>query len=111
MISRNPGLRLVINALFGKTLFNSIGSIPGIINVLLVCFLFYLIFSIIGVTYFKGLFYSCQGEVFDHLLDEQVELITYPLPYISFIALIVVSLTLLIKINRCPKIMGCRDIY
>lgn len=61
-----------------------LGSIPGAINVLLVCFLFFLIFAIIFVTYFKGLFYSCQGDVFDHLSVEQIKLVTYPILYISF---------------------------
>lgn len=53
MISRNEGLKIVINAL--------ISSIPAITNVLLICVLFLLIFAIMGVDFFKGAFYSCQG--------------------------------------------------
>ena len=40
-------------------------AIPGIGNVLLVCMVFWLIFSIIGVQFFGGRFYKCvdrQGE-------------------------------------------------
>ena len=51
MISRNPGLKLVVNALFA--------SIPEIINVLAICFLFFMIFAIVGVNYFKGRFMHC----------------------------------------------------
>lgn len=34
-------------------------AIPAIFNVLLVCLLFWLIFSIMGVQFFKGKFYKC----------------------------------------------------
>lgn len=40
-------------------------AIPGIGNVLLVCMVFWLIFSIVGVQFFGGRFYKCvdgQGE-------------------------------------------------
>lgn len=51
MISRDEGMRLVVNAL--------LASLPSMTNVLLVCFLFILIFSIMGVSFFKGMFYRC----------------------------------------------------
>lgn len=54
MISRNEGMRLVVNAL--------LASLPSMTNVLLVCSLFILIFSIAGVNFFKGTFYSCQPK-------------------------------------------------
>lgn len=50
MVSRNEGLRIVVNALFS--------SIPAMTNVLLVCIIFLLIFAIMGVNFFKGQFYS-----------------------------------------------------
>ena len=53
MISRNEGLRLVVNSLFS--------SVPAMTNVLLVCLILLLIFAIMGVNFFKGRFYSCQG--------------------------------------------------
>ena len=36
-----------------------IGAIPSILNVLLVCLVFWLIFSIMGVQLFAGRFYKC----------------------------------------------------
>jgi len=41
-------------------------AIPSIFNVLLVCLLFWLVFSIMGVQFFKGKFYKCvdmEGEI------------------------------------------------
>lgn len=52
MISRNEGMRLVVNAL--------LASLPSMTNVLLVCSLFILIFSIGGVNFFKGQFFRCE---------------------------------------------------
>lgn len=49
VISRNKGLRIGIQALFM--------AVPNIINVIIVSLLFYIIFGIIGVNYFKGQFY------------------------------------------------------
>jgi len=34
-------------------------AIPSIFNVLLVCLLFWLVFAIMGVQFFKGKFYKC----------------------------------------------------
>ncbi|XP_065493509.1 sodium channel protein type 2 subunit alpha isoform X11 [Caloenas nicobarica] len=52
---------VVVNAL--------VGAIPSIMNVLLVCLIFWLIFSIMGVNLFAGKFYHCvnttTGEMFD----------------------------------------------
>ncbi|KAE9001800.1 Sodium channel protein type 5 subunit alpha [Phytophthora rubi] len=70
MISRRPGLKLVVNALFE--------SIPEVINVLFVCMLFFLIFSIVAVNYLKGTFNSCSGEVFSALSDPQVNFLVAP---------------------------------
>uniref|UniRef100_A0A8D1HFT8 Sodium channel protein n=1 Tax=Sus scrofa TaxID=9823 RepID=A0A8D1HFT8_PIG len=50
-LSRFEGMRVVVNAL--------IGAIPSIMNVLLVCLIFWLIFSIMGVNLFAGKFYEC----------------------------------------------------
>jgi len=47
-------MRLVVNAL--------LASIPSMTNVLLVCTLFILIFSIMGVNYFKGTFFRCYDN-------------------------------------------------
>uniref|UniRef100_A0A8D2LJ69 Sodium channel protein n=1 Tax=Varanus komodoensis TaxID=61221 RepID=A0A8D2LJ69_VARKO len=50
-LSRFEGMRVVVNAL--------VGAIPSIMNVLLVCLIFWLIFSIVGVTLFAGKFGKC----------------------------------------------------
>lgn len=52
VISKNPGMKLVVNAL--------LASIPSMTNVLIVCALIILIFAIMGVNFFKGTFHSCQ---------------------------------------------------
>uniref|UniRef100_A0A4W4FRI8 Sodium channel protein n=1 Tax=Electrophorus electricus TaxID=8005 RepID=A0A4W4FRI8_ELEEL len=63
-LSRFEGMRVVVNAL--------VGAIPSIFNVMLVCLIFWLIFSIMGVNLFAGKFYYCinttSEEVF--LIDE-----------------------------------------
>ena len=51
MISRNQGLKLVVNVLFS--------AIPAITNVIVIIVLFLIIFSIVGVNLYKGLFYYC----------------------------------------------------
>ncbi|XP_046903387.1 sodium channel, voltage-gated, type I-like, alpha [Hypomesus transpacificus] len=50
-LSRFEGMRVVVNAL--------LGAIPSIFNVLLVCLIFWLIFSIIGVNLFAGKYHYC----------------------------------------------------
>ncbi|XP_058889705.1 sodium channel protein type 2 subunit alpha-like isoform X2 [Acipenser ruthenus] len=59
-LSRFEGMRVVVNAL--------LGAIPSIMNVLLVCLIFWLIFSIMGVNLFAGKYYHCvnttDGERF-----------------------------------------------
>ena len=70
MISRRRELKLVMDAL--------LSSLPSIINVAVVCFLFFLIFAIVGVNMFKGVMSACQGDDFDALTDEQQDFITKP---------------------------------
>jgi len=38
-------------------------AIPSIFNVLLVCLVFWLIFSIMGVQFFGGKFFKCVNEM------------------------------------------------
>nr|XP_039270948.1 sodium channel protein type 4 subunit alpha B-like [Styela clava] len=62
-ISRWQGMRVVVNAL--------VYCIPSIANVLCVCMLLWLVFSIIGVQQFKGRFYRCEdleGNVLNHTI-------------------------------------------
>ncbi|XP_027647564.2 sodium channel protein type 5 subunit alpha [Falco peregrinus] len=62
-LSRFEGMRVVVNAL--------VGAIPSIMNVLLVCLIFWLIFSIMGVNLFAGKFGKCVN-----LTEEYSELNT-----------------------------------
>ncbi len=73
VVSRRPGLRLVVNAL--------IGSMKSIFNVLLVVIMMFLIFGILAVNYFKGSFHACAGDTFDGLAADMQGLITYPLSW------------------------------
>ncbi|KAF6313448.1 sodium voltage-gated channel alpha subunit 10 [Rhinolophus ferrumequinum] len=50
-LSRFEGMRVVVDAL--------VGAIPSIMNVLLVCLIFWLIFSIMGMNFFSGKFGRC----------------------------------------------------
>jgi len=61
VISKDEGMKLVVMALMA--------SIPSMSNVLLVCSLFILIFSIMGVSFFKGMFSSCQVKPFGEEID------------------------------------------
>lgn len=53
--------QVVVNAL--------LGAIPSIMNVLLVCLIFWLIFSIMGVNLFAGKFYYCVNTTTDERFD------------------------------------------
>uniref|UniRef100_A0A4W6FZ25 Sodium channel protein n=1 Tax=Lates calcarifer TaxID=8187 RepID=A0A4W6FZ25_LATCA len=53
-LSRFEGMRVVVNAL--------LGAIPSIFNVLLVCLIFWLIFSIMGVNLFAGKYSHCVNK-------------------------------------------------
>uniref|UniRef100_A0A8C4I0H9 Sodium channel protein n=1 Tax=Dicentrarchus labrax TaxID=13489 RepID=A0A8C4I0H9_DICLA len=65
-LSRFEGMRVVVNAL--------LGAIPSIFNVLLVCLIFWLIFSIMGVNLFAGKFYVCVNTTTDKpFLPSEVE--------------------------------------
>ncbi|KAL4840955.1 hypothetical protein H8958_015043 [Nasalis larvatus] len=60
-LSRFEGMRVVVNAL--------VGAIPSIMNVLLVCLIFWLIFSIMGVNLFAGKFYHCVNMTTGNMFD------------------------------------------
>lgn len=64
-LSRFEGIRVVVNAL--------IGAIPSIFNVLLVCLVFWLVFSIMGVQMFAGKFYKCVYPNMTKVLFDEVK--------------------------------------
>ena len=53
-------LQVVVDAL--------VGAIPSIMNVLLVCLIFWLIFSIMGVNFFAGKFQKCINNTTEGFL-------------------------------------------
>lgn len=57
LISRNKGLKVAIKALAQ--------AIPSIANVTIITLLFFLIFGIISISYFKGKFYFCNTTSVD----------------------------------------------
>ena len=60
-MAKMDGMKVVVNAL--------VGALPDIANVLTVCIIFWLIFAIIGVNTFMGLFQECvdeEGTRFNH---------------------------------------------
>ncbi|CAK6955670.1 sodium channel%2C voltage gated, type VIII, alpha subunit b [Scomber scombrus] len=63
-LSRFEGMRVVVNAL--------VGAIPSIMNVLLVCLIFWLIFSIMGVNLFAGKYYYCYNETAEEIFPLDV---------------------------------------
>ena len=54
VISRNESMRLIVKAL--------LASVPSMANVMLVFTLFLLIFGIIAVSFYQGLFWKCQDK-------------------------------------------------
>ena len=65
VISRNEGLKVAVSAL--------INAIPDIFNVLIICLLFFLLFGIFGVNYFKGMYYSCNTENIDPTVISEIK--------------------------------------
>ncbi|XP_061092055.1 sodium channel, voltage-gated, type I-like, alpha isoform X6 [Conger conger] len=63
-LSRFEGMRVVVNAL--------LGAIPSIMNVLLVCLIFWLIFSIMGVNLFAGKYFYCVNTTSDEYFPTSV---------------------------------------
>jgi hypothetical protein len=64
MISRNEGLKVAVLCL--------INSMPGIGNVMVISLLFFLLFGIFGLTYFKGTFFNC---VMDNIPETMMDLV------------------------------------
>jgi len=65
VVSKNDGLKISIQAL--------IVSVPAILNLLVIVFLFMLIFGIIGVNIFKGMYNYCDTSQMVGLSDEHIK--------------------------------------
>ena len=57
-------MKLIVNAL--------LSSLPAMTNVTIVCFLFLLIFAIVGVSFFKGAFGSCQLDEENLIYEDEI---------------------------------------
>jgi len=76
VISRAPGLRTIVNAVFD--------SIPDVINVLAVVLVCFSVFAVIAVNFLKGDLRSCSGDHFHSVISENknaMHLMQYPLPW------------------------------
>jgi len=62
MISRNEGLKIAVLSL--------INSAKGIFHVFIISLLFFLLFGIFGINYFKGSFYSCEQALDLEIVDK-----------------------------------------
>ena len=73
MISRNPGMKIAITSL--------INAIPDIGNVMVVSVLFILLFAILSVNFYKGMFYSCMTdnvpEEYHGMIENRFECLDY----------------------------------
>jgi hypothetical protein len=70
MINRQPQLKKIVNALFK--------AIPAVVDTVIICILFWIIFGVLGVNLLKGAMNECQGEVFDSFNGTQVDVLTCP---------------------------------
>lgn len=64
MVKRYPGIRIAVESI--------IQSVPQFINLQLISFLVLLMFSVLGVTFFNGLFYTCHFENVPEVLRKGV---------------------------------------
>lgn len=58
MVSRNEGMKIVVSSV--------LKAMPVVFNVFLILILFYLIFGILGVIFFKGSFFMCTDPAIDN---------------------------------------------
>jgi hypothetical protein len=65
VIRRNPGMKKVVDTM--------LKTVPPASNVMMVCGVFFLIFGIMGVTFFKGTYYSCDIEGFNSTVQDMIE--------------------------------------
>ena len=68
-ISKNESLKVSIKAL-GI-------AISGIITIMIVCLLFYFVFGIISVNYFRGQFYDCDEDFMGEIPDTKWECLNH----------------------------------
>lgn len=75
-VNKNPGLKLVVNAL--------LAMVPNVINIALLMVFFFLIWAIVGTSYFKGALSACEG--YGDAASAQQELIFDPVEWSTLTA-------------------------
>jgi hypothetical protein len=78
LVNRLPGLRVIVQALFGAA--------TEIMNIAISVFFVFFIFAIFFTSFFKGQLRSCGGDVFDNVISANssyMDLLTYPVPWNS----------------------------
>lgn len=78
LVNRLPGLRVIVQALFGAA--------TEIMNIAILVFFVFFIFAIFFTSFLKGQLRSCGGDVFDHVISSNssyMDLMTYPVPWNS----------------------------
>ena len=73
MISRDPGMKQVVNALFL--------AIPAASTAMFLLLLFFLVFAIMAVNTFKGRMHMCQGDGFAALSAAKLAAVVHPVPF------------------------------
>jgi hypothetical protein len=76
MISRAPGMKVLVNAV--------IFAVPDVLNVLVVVILFFSIFAIMSVSFLKGDLRQCSGIVYDDYITAdtaKLNLLQHPQPW------------------------------
>eukprot|EP00941_MAST-03F_sp_MAST-3F-sp1_P000668 g668.t1 len=64
LVQENEGLSLVVEAL--------IASVPAVTNVIMICVMFFVVFGIVGMNYYKGTFYKCAFESTSLLVQDAI---------------------------------------
>jgi hypothetical protein len=78
LVNRLPGLRVIVQALFGAA--------TEIMNIAILVFFVFFIFAIFFTSFLKGQLRSCGGAVFDNVISANslyMDLLTYPVPWNS----------------------------
>ena len=78
LVNRLPGLRVIVQALFGAA--------TEIMNITISVFFVFCIFATFLTSFLIGQLRSCGGDVFDHVISANssyMDLLTYPVPWNS----------------------------
>lgn len=78
LINKTPGLRKTISAV--------IKAMPDVASMVIVYLLLQLVFAVVLVTFFRGQYRSCQGDIFNDVISQDRAMMTtlqYPRPWLE----------------------------